>query len=153
MSVTVSIDEDTLVDLLVDRVEYWTDDRDIIELYRDYYSNAVWGGCYEGSDLDIMSIVDNDYVNNLSIITEEEYNNDRNSFLKENIKAYIKENESLYEEEEKEDYIENLKGYISDLKEEAPLFDDLECGENNIEFLSGYYIEAISHISGLLLMS
>ena len=103
MSVTVSIDEETLIDLLVDRVKYWTDDSDIIDLYRDYYSKAVWSGCYEGSYLDVMSIVDNDYVNNLSITTEKEYNNDRNSFLKESIKSYIKENESLYEEEEKED--------------------------------------------------
>lgn len=109
---TVTIDDDTLVDMLIDRLDYWTDDEDTKEVYRQYYEHMVSAGCYE--EFDVMVIVDNDYVNNLSIITREEYDESREDYLKES-----GEDES-----------------------EVPTWEDLECGENNLEFLSGYYIEA-----------
>ena len=70
MAVTVTIDEDVLLDMLMDRVNDWTDDD--ADLFEKMYDNMIWGGCFEGSDLDINSIVDNDYVNNTSIITRED---------------------------------------------------------------------------------
>lgn len=71
--VTVTIDEGMLVELLLDRVEFWTSDRATIDLYRDYYEKLIDSGYFEGCELDIISIVDNDYVNNLTTISEEDF--------------------------------------------------------------------------------
>lgn len=71
--VTITIFEDTLLEMLVDRVEYWTSDESIIDLYRDYYEGLICNGCFEGRILDIMCIVDNDYVNNLATISKEDF--------------------------------------------------------------------------------
>ena len=141
MSITVQIDEDTAVDMLVERVRYWTGDDDTLELFEKYYKNAVWGGCFDGSDFDIMSIVDNDYVNNTSITTREEYESNRNDFLRDNIREFIDNNKAYYEDE---DYVQDLKDYINDLKEQAPEFDELECGSNDLDsnLLSGSCILA-----------
>lgn len=71
--ITVKIDEDKLLEMLVDRLEFWTSDEDIINLYKDYYKGLVYSGCFEGCTLDIMSIVDNDYINNLATISKEDF--------------------------------------------------------------------------------
>ena len=71
--VTVTIDEDTLLEMLLDRLESWTSDEDVINLYRDYYEELVYSGCFEGCNLDIMMVVDNDYLNNLAIISKEDF--------------------------------------------------------------------------------
>lgn len=71
--ITVTIDEDTLLELLLDRVEYWTSDESVINLYRDYYEMLIDSGCFEGCELDIMSVVDNDYINNLTTISKEDF--------------------------------------------------------------------------------
>ena len=60
MSITVELDEGTAVEMLVDRVRYWTDDEEVIELFEQYYESMVDNGCFNGHDFDIMSIVDND---------------------------------------------------------------------------------------------
>ena len=70
MAVTVTIDEQDLLDMLMDRVNDWTTDD--ADLFEKMYENRIWGGCFEGTEFDIMSIVDNDYVNNTSIITRED---------------------------------------------------------------------------------
>lgn len=71
--ITIKIDEDVFLDMLMDRVEYWTSDEDTINLYRDYYENLIDSSCFEGCELDIMDIVDNDYVNNLTTISREDF--------------------------------------------------------------------------------
>lgn len=71
--ITVKIDEDTLLEMLLDRLEFWTSDESVINLYRDYYKGLVDSGCFEGCTLDIMSIVDNDYINNLAPISKEDF--------------------------------------------------------------------------------
>ena len=71
--VTVTVDEDTLLEMLLDRLEFWTSDEDVINLYRDYYENLIVSGCFEGCTLDIMSVVDNDYCNNLATISKEDF--------------------------------------------------------------------------------
>ena len=72
--ITITIDEDTLLDLLMNRVEYWTSDETIMDLYRDYYMGMIDSGSFEGYTVDIMSIVDNDYINNLAVISKEDFN-------------------------------------------------------------------------------
>lgn len=71
--VTVKIDENTLLETLLNRLEFWTSDESVIDLYRDYYERLVYSGCFEGCTIDIMSIVDNDYINNLTIISKEDF--------------------------------------------------------------------------------
>lgn len=71
--VTVTIDEDTLLERLIDRVKHWTSDESVINLYRDYYEGLVYSGCFEGCTLDIMSTVDNDYINYLATISKEDF--------------------------------------------------------------------------------
>ena len=71
--ITVKIDEDTLLEMLLDRVEFWTSDEPVINLYRDYDEGLVYSGCFEGCTLDSMSIVDNDYCNYLAPISKEDF--------------------------------------------------------------------------------
>ena len=71
--VIVTIDEDTLLEMLLDRLEYWTSDEDVIALYRNYYKKLIDCGCFEGCKLDIMNVVDNDYINNLITISKEDF--------------------------------------------------------------------------------
>ena len=131
---TVTIDDDTLVDMLIDRLDYWTDDKDTKEVYRQYYEHMVSAGCFSGAEFDVMVIVDNDYINNLSIITREEYEEERAEYIKEQMKDDGYEDEEVTEEE----YSQVKEEYENDI----PTWENLECGENNLEFLSGYYIEA-----------
>lgn len=71
--VTVTVDEDTLLEMLLDRLRFWISDEDVIDLYKDYYEGLVYSGYFEGCNLDIMSIVDNDYINNLTTISKEDF--------------------------------------------------------------------------------
>lgn len=71
--ITVTINENIFLGLLLDRVKFWTSDEDVIDLYKNYYKELVFSGCFEGSELNIMSIVDNDYINNLTIISKEDF--------------------------------------------------------------------------------
>lgn len=65
--ITVKIDKYDLLELLLDRVEFWTKDTDVKKLYEVYYSELIDNGCFNGAELDIKFIVDNDYVNNYQI--------------------------------------------------------------------------------------
>ena len=71
--VTVTINEGTLLEMLLDRLEFWASDESVINLYRDYYEGLVYSGCFKGCTLDIMSIVDNDYINYLATISKEDF--------------------------------------------------------------------------------
>lgn len=64
----VKIDENTALNLLMDRVEFWTDDEDVKKLYEQMYENYIFGGCFDGIDFDINLIVDNDYINYCKVI-------------------------------------------------------------------------------------
>ena len=73
--VSIMIDELDLLDMLIDRVCFWTDDEDIIELYKIYYGDLIDNGVFHGAELgdgNIMAIVDNDYVNWTSVYSADE---------------------------------------------------------------------------------
>ena len=141
--ISVRINEDDLFEMLMNRLKTWTDDDDTIELFEQYYDHMVYGGGFDGAELNIMSIVDNDYVNNTFIVTREEYEKDRKEYIEEQMKADgFMDDEVTEEEKEKA-----LKEY----EEDIPTWEDLETGENTLEFLSGNYIEAKTNNS--LLMS
>ena len=132
--ITVRMDEYDVIDLLVNRVKHWTDDDDTIELFEQYYTSMVEGGCFDGADLDVMSIVDNDYVNNTSIVTREQFEKDRDEYIEERVKAEL---------EQLEDYDETVEEEIrEEINNDTVEWEELERGEHNLEFLSGYYIEA-----------
>ena len=58
-----------LIEFLVNRVEFWTKDKEIIELYRRMYLNLLEAGCFE-EEIDLYDLVDNDYVNYCKVIFE-----------------------------------------------------------------------------------
>ena len=67
-SMTVVIDEEDALDMLMDRVAFWTKDDAVLDLFRDYYESLVYDGAFDGGKFEPMFIVDNDYVNNTVII-------------------------------------------------------------------------------------
>ena len=94
--ITVTINEDTLLEMLLDRLEYWTSDEDVIALYRNYYEKLIDCGGFEGCKLDIMSVVDNDYINNLIVLNKEDFEDyGVESFEDDKIEAFDKE-QNLY---------------------------------------------------------
>lgn len=66
----VNIDNDTALKMLLDRLEFWTDDHTTYCLYEAMYENYIDGGCFDGGEFDVMSIVDNDYVNWCTVVSE-----------------------------------------------------------------------------------
>ena len=58
-----------VIEFLVNRVEFWTKDKDIIELYKRMYLNLLEAGCFE-EEIDLYDLVDNDYVNYCKVIFE-----------------------------------------------------------------------------------
>ena len=142
----VNIDNYDAIDMLVKRVGYWTDDSEVIDLFEQYYTSMVECGGFDGCNFDVMAIVDNDYVNNMTIVTREEFESDRNDYIEEQLKSdgFNKEDEDF----DIDEYNEALEQYESEVTQ----WEDLERGENTCsEFLSGYYIEAIT--DSCLLMS
>jgi hypothetical protein len=66
----VKVDEDDLLEMLMERVEYWTYDWVVNALFRQMYESYISCGAFEGMELDIPQIVDNDYVNNCNVVGE-----------------------------------------------------------------------------------
>ena len=94
--ITIIIDEDKFLEMLLDRLEYWTSDEDVIALYRNYYKKLIDCGCFEGCKLDIMSVVDNDYTNNLIVLNKEDFEDyGVKGFEDDKIEAFNKE-QNLY---------------------------------------------------------
>lgn len=65
--VNVQIYESDLLEMLVERVKFWTTEKSTVDLFTGYYQSMIDGGCFEGAYLDVPFIVDNDYINNLSV--------------------------------------------------------------------------------------
>ena len=68
--ITVKIENETALDMLVDRVKFWTNDAEIIDLYKKMYENYVYCGVFDNGKFDVMCIVDNDYINYTRIISQ-----------------------------------------------------------------------------------
>lgn len=78
---TIEIDDDDAIEMLVERVRNWTDNEEVIKLYESMYEHQVFGGYYDGTkDFNIMAIVDNDYINWCRVICDGE--NDFDEILK-----------------------------------------------------------------------
>ena len=67
---TITMDTEDFAALCVDRLaSRWIDNLDICDLFFDYYLNT-----YDGADVtaSIPEIVDNDWVNNFHVVSQEE---------------------------------------------------------------------------------
>ena len=68
----VYIDNDDALEMLMDRVIFWTEDPDVLGLYENFYEERIVCGWFEEIEFDVKSIVDNDYINWTSVYTEDE---------------------------------------------------------------------------------
>ncbi len=67
--VRILVDEDQLLEYFMDRVERWTDADNIeYRLFEEMYENYIDQGVFDDQEIDIMSIVDNDYINYCTIL-------------------------------------------------------------------------------------
>lgn len=66
----VNIDNDDALDMLLERLEHWTDDHTTHCLYETMYESYIDGGVFEGGEFDVMAIVDNDYVNYCDVVSD-----------------------------------------------------------------------------------
>ena len=64
--INMKVEKDDVIDLLVNRVRFWTDNEDVVDLFRQMYENYVEEGVFD--ELNVNLIVDNDYVNNCGVI-------------------------------------------------------------------------------------
>lgn len=69
--INVQISETTLLNLFMDRLEYWTSDDDVLELYESYLRYLIDCGCFDNSELDINLFIDNLYINDTTIMDRE----------------------------------------------------------------------------------
>ena len=77
--VNVKIDESDLLEMLMDRVEFCDRSEAEVNLYKKMYQSEIEAGCFEGAEIDVNLIVDNDVINYCEII--EEGNSEFNSIL------------------------------------------------------------------------
>ena len=74
--ITIEIEEDDLLDLLMTRfADSWNDGKTYgtdYELFARYYEGLIDSGVFDGAKINISEIVDNDYVNETRIVTEDE---------------------------------------------------------------------------------
>ena len=70
--INVQINETTLLNLFMDRLEYWTSDDDVLALYENYLEDLINCGCFENSKLDVNVIIDNLYINDTTIMDKKE---------------------------------------------------------------------------------
>jgi hypothetical protein len=73
--VMVDIDEDDLLDLLMNRVRRWTDEKVSLDLYEQMYQSYIDSGWDLGGE-SVMVIVDNDWVNYCDVVGPGEENYD-----------------------------------------------------------------------------
>jgi hypothetical protein len=73
--VLVDIDEDDLLDLLMNRVRRWTDEKVSLDLYEQMYQSYIDSGWDLGGE-SVMVIVDNDWVNYCDVVGPGEENYD-----------------------------------------------------------------------------
>ena len=69
--INVKIHETTLLNLLMDRLEYWTTDTNVLELYKNYLKELIDCGYFEGEELYVDLIVDNLYINDTAVTDRE----------------------------------------------------------------------------------
>ena len=84
--INVKIHETTLLNLFMNRLEYWTTNANVLALYKSYLKELIDCGCFEGEELYVDLIVDNLYVNDTAVTDKEglsqQYNIDVDNYDK-----------------------------------------------------------------------
>ena len=70
---TVKINENKALQMLLDRCEAWETSKDNIDLFEKMYENYINLGCFDDAEFDVMQIVDNDVVNWTSVLYKNDY--------------------------------------------------------------------------------
>lgn len=89
--VTVKIYKDDLFNMLMERVMDWNKYDDYVyELFGEYYRSLIDNGCFDGAELDVRTIVDNDYINYTNAYeTMEEFKRNYPNKTEEELSEYI----------------------------------------------------------------
>lgn len=66
--VNVKIEESDLLEMLVERVKFWDLSETEVNLYEKMYEEQIFSRCFEGAEIDVNLIVDNDIVNYCRIV-------------------------------------------------------------------------------------
>ena len=69
--INVQINETTLLNLFMNRLEYWTSDDYVLGVYENYLKDLIDCGCFDGAEIDVNLIVDNLYINDTTIMDRE----------------------------------------------------------------------------------
>lgn len=64
--INVKIEKDYLLELLSNRVSFWTNDKEVIDLFEKMYERYMDEEVFNNLDIDL--IVDNDFINDCGII-------------------------------------------------------------------------------------
>lgn len=68
--VTVKIYKDDLLEMFLERCDFWGTSRENKDLFEKMYSNYIDCGVFAEMELDIMAIVDNDVVNYTEVLED-----------------------------------------------------------------------------------
>ena len=74
--ITVKIDNDEALEMLMSRLSVWTSDEITLELYEKMYESYIDNGFFDGCEFAVMTIVDNDYANWCDVVEKDEKNAD-----------------------------------------------------------------------------
>lgn len=66
---TVKIYGDSMLELLMDRLAAWNPSSYEEEIYESYYTDLIESGVFDDREFNVMEIVDNDWVNYITIMT------------------------------------------------------------------------------------
>ena len=70
--INVRINETTLLNLFMDRLEHWITNDDVLALYEDYLEELIDNGCFDGAELNVSMFVDSLYINDTTIMDKKE---------------------------------------------------------------------------------
>lgn len=71
MLITIKVDSDKLLELLMHRVEFWADDEVKVGLFEQMYTRQINNYTFERKEFDVQDIVDNDVVNNCPMLKKD----------------------------------------------------------------------------------
>ena len=64
--INVKIKKDYVIDLLTNRLSVWTNDKEVIDLFKKMYERCLDEEVFDNLDIDL--IIDNDFINDCGII-------------------------------------------------------------------------------------
>lgn len=60
------------LNLLMNRLSTWTDDKDTLDLFEKMYESYLDSGVFDNNEYSVMEIVDNDYINYCNVVSAED---------------------------------------------------------------------------------